>query len=148
MAIVKLENGRKTYTRNTYTFPWLSCLSAWRIRCCISVLLSYRNSVSHVSNFKIPVMHIANNSNQFFWDVTLWKVNQCLGGAYSIHLQGRNMQQTTKSTLLRAGLLFDLLCGPEDGGDKFLLNTRWLLPGYTASYLRTEISSFTLLQSL
>jgi hypothetical protein len=74
---------------------------------------------------------------------SLLKANLCFGGKIRLHLQARKISQARNQRegsyachLLHAGFFLRLFFDPEDGGDMFLRNVRWLSTDYKALYPR------------
>jgi hypothetical protein len=66
------------------------------------------------------------------------KVNWRFRGQYRLHLQCWRIKPSIKSTWRKQQAEFGLFFNPEDRGNIFLQNFSWLLPDYTALYIRTQ----------
>jgi hypothetical protein len=87
----------------------------------------YRILRSHSGGYEITV----------FWDITPrvpLKVNRRFGGTYRQHTAWKQVAGRV-ATCFHAGILLGLF-DPEDGGDMFLRNFRWLSTDYTALFPR------------
>jgi hypothetical protein len=91
---------------------------------------------------RLEVLIAVVMKSSIFWDITPcspMKAYRSFGGIYHVSFSGLKSKQNKRSStpfLFRVGFLIALLFNPEDGGDMFLRNVRWLLTDYTVLYLK------------